>query len=125
MTKRVAVSLADDDAVILKEYAAFFGVTQSDAIAEITKAAIHNHALNCKKVGSMLEMRDRSLDKRTGKPCYTGYGCMACKHRTACTAGVYQGLFEVLDCNQHLLKEDAPVTALLKMIEAQKTTEEA
>lgn len=125
MTKRVAVSLADDDAVILKEYAAFFGVTQSDVIAEITKAALNNHALNCKKVSSMLEMRDRALDKRAGKPCYTGYGCFGCKHRTACTTGVYQGLFEPHVRNLHLLKEDAPIRTLLKMFEVQKATKDA
>lgn len=124
MTKRIAVSMSDDCAAILKEYAAFFGVTQSEAMYELARASIHNHAINCKKVSSMLEMRDKSLDKRAGKPCYTGYSCLACKHRTACTAGVYKGLYEPI--YPDLIKPGSPCAQLMEQVaEAEKTTEEA
>lgn len=72
----------------------------------------------------MLEMRNRSLDKRTGKICYTGHNCLACKHRTACTAGVYKGLFE--PTYPDLIKPGSLCAQLMELVsEGEETTDEA
>ena len=115
MTKRVTVSMPDDDAAILKEYAAFFETNQSDVLFLFARAAIHQHSLHCKKVQSILELRNKSLDKRVKKPCF-GFGCLACRHSTACQTGIYKGYMEPKDECVHLVKKDAPVFELIKAL---------
>ena len=113
MTKRVAVTMSDESAAILKEYCAYFDASQSDVLYLFARAAIHNHALNCKKVDSILALRNKCLDKRVHKPCF-GFACLACQHVTACTTGVYKGVLELKEGFEHLVKEDGPLVQELK-----------
>tara|TARA_B100000085_G_scaffold281284_1_gene307577 strand:+ start:1038 stop:1514 length:477 start_codon:yes stop_codon:yes gene_type:complete len=107
--------MSDECAAILKEYSAYFDSSQSDVLYLFARAAIHNHALNCKKVDSILALRNKCLDKRVHKPCF-GFACLACQHVTACTTGVYKGVLEVKEGLEHLVKEDGPLVQEIKRI---------
>ena len=103
--KRIAVAMSEECAAILKEYCSFFKISQSEALYLFTKAAIQSHALHCIKVESIFALRKKALDKRAGKVCF-GFPCLSCKHLSPCTAGLYNGLFEVTpECSHLFIKE--------------------
>ena len=114
--KRVALSMSEESAAILKEYCSFFGISQSDALNLFARAAIHQHSLHCKKVESILELRQKELDKRADKPCF-GFACLSCAYTPRCMAGLYDGLFEVKQEYCHLYKEEGFMTELVYLIE--------
>lgn len=105
----------EDCAAILKEYCSFFRISQSDALYLFAKSAIQNHAFHCKKVESIFELRQKKLDKRAGKACF-GFACLSCVHAAQCTAGLYDGLFEVNDSCRHLYKEEGFMTELVDLL---------
>ena len=106
----------EDCAAILKEYCSFFKISQSDALYLFTKAAVQNHAFHCKKVESIFALRQLPLDKRAGKPCF-GFACLSCSHTGQCTAGLYDGLFEVSEECQHLYKNEGFMTEVVALFE--------
>ena len=113
--KRVAVSMSEECASILKEYCSFFGVSQSDALYLFARAAIHQHSLHCKKVESILSLRKKEIDKRAYKVCF-GWACLSCQHTSRCTVGLYDGLFKLKDNCDHLYKEEGFITELVELI---------
>ena len=112
--KRVAVSMSEECAAILKEYCSFFGVSQSDALYLFARAAIHQHSLHCKKVDSILRLRQKELDKRATKICF-GWPCLACAHTPKCTAGLYEGDFEASEQCGHLFMQ-GPLSKAIETI---------
>ena len=102
--KRIAVSMDETCAAILKEYCSFFKISQSDALYLFTKAAVQNHAFHCKRVESIFALRQKDLDKRAGKVCF-GFPCLSCAHSAKCITGLYDGLFEVSQECGHLYIE--------------------
>ena len=110
--KRVACSMSEECAAILKEYCSFFNITQSEALYLFARAAIHQHALHCKKVESILKLRLKELDKRAGKICF-GYPCLSCVHAARCAAGLHDGLYDIREDVSHLLKPGP----LIKVVE--------
>ena len=114
--KRIAVTMGEDCAAILKEYCSFFKISQSDALYLFTKAAVQNHACHCRKVESIFELRQKALDKRAGKPCF-GFACLSCSHTSRCTAGLYDGLFEVCQTCKHLFKDEGFMSRVVELLE--------
>tara|TARA_B100000035_G_scaffold96235_2_gene81603 strand:- start:355 stop:696 length:342 start_codon:yes stop_codon:yes gene_type:complete len=94
----------EECAAMLKEYCSFFKISQSDALYLFARSAIQNHYFHCKKVESIFHLRQRKLDKRAGKYCF-GFGCLSCQHTAMCTAGLYEGYFEVSEPCTHLYKK--------------------
>ena len=113
--KRISVKMNEECAAILKEYCSFFRISQSDALYLFAKAAIQNHSKHCKKVESIFELRQKDLDKRAGKPCF-GWPCLNCAHMAKCTAGLYDGIFEVSQQCGHLYKEEGFMTELVDLL---------
>ena len=114
--KRIAVTMSEDCAAILKEYCSFFKISQSDALYLFAKAGLQNHAHHCKKVESIFALRQKKLDKRAGKACF-GFACLSCAHTSTCTAGLYDGLFEVCsECN-HLFKYEGFISKVVELLE--------
>lgn len=114
--KRIAVTMDEDCAAIFKEYCSFFKISQSDALYLFTKAAVQNHAHHCKKVESIFALRQKELDKRAGKFCF-GFACLSCAHKSKCTAGLYDGIFEVSQECDHLYKEEGFMTRVVNSLE--------
>tara|TARA_B100001564_G_scaffold282250_1_gene244731 strand:+ start:150 stop:521 length:372 start_codon:yes stop_codon:yes gene_type:complete len=114
--KRIAVTMGEDCAAILKEYCSFFKISQSDALYLFAKSAIQNHAFHCKKVESIFKLRQKDLDKRAGKACF-GFGCVSCAHTSRCTAGLYDGLFEVCPECEHLFKSEGFMVKVIELLE--------
>ena len=108
------MTMSEDCAAILKEYCSFFKISQSDALYLFARSAIQNHAFHCKKVESIFELRQKKLDKRAGKVCF-GYACLSCSHTSKCTAGLYDGLFEVAEHYRHLTKEEGFMNELIEL----------
>lgn len=108
--------MSEEDAAILKEYCSFFGISQSDALSLFVTSSLHNHSVHCKKVESLFALRQKKLDKRSGKPCY-GFCCLGCAHLAKCTVGRYKGLFEIRDEWRHLSKEDGYMTQIVESLD--------
>jgi hypothetical protein len=106
----------EDCAAIFKEYCSFFKISQSDALYLFAKAAIQNHAHHCKKVESIFVLRQKELDKRAGKVCF-GYPCLSCVHAPKCTAGLYDGLFEITPECEHLYMDEGFMTKVMDFLE--------
>lgn len=92
--KYVNVRMSEECHALLKEYAAFYEVPMGQVLYDFTRKELHNSALVCKKVESILVDREKPLDKRANKPCW-GHGCYCCAKRVACQTGQYDGLIEV------------------------------
>jgi len=103
--KRVVVQLSDQDAQVLKLYAAKWGLTLSQALEEMSRSHIHGQAATCTFSRDLLNNEDVPIDKRAGKECF-GFACRVCAHTTACRCGVYQGYWEIDDRYKHLLIEN-------------------
>lgn len=114
--KRIAVTMDEDCAAILKEYCSFFKISQSDALYLFAKSAVQNHAFHCKKVESIFELRQKKLDKRANKACF-GFLCLSCAHTSRCTAGLHDGLFEVCSECKHLFKDEGFMIRVLELLE--------
>lgn len=114
--KRIAVTMNEECAAIFKEYCSFFKISQSDALYLFAKAAMQNHAYHCRKVDSIFTLRQQKLDKRAGKACF-GFSCLSCAHTTRCTAGLYEGLFEVSAESEHLFKDEGFMTKMVELFE--------
>ena len=100
--KKVVVQMSDDCAVVLKQYCALFGITQSQALYEAIRHHIHKQAYDgCQGCMSILDNNRIPLDKRAHKDCY-GYRCKCCVHDKGCRVGQYTGDFELDNCYKHL-----------------------
>ena len=109
--KRVVVTLNDQDAQVLKLYAAKWGMTLSQALEEMSRSHIHGSAAVCSFARDLLSNEDIAIDKRAGKECY-GFKCRCCTHTTACRCGLYQGDWEIADRYKHLLIENEAQTPI-------------
>lgn len=103
--KRVLVTMSDECAAVLKQYAAAWGITQSEVLYESMRHDIHCHAMCCKSTKQILENHLVNQDKRVDKHCY-GFACRACVHQTACRIGLYNGAWEMAERYKHLLSAD-------------------
>ena len=111
--------MSEDDAALFKEYCSFFKISQSDALHLFAKAAMHQHALHCKKVESLFELRQKELDKRSDKICF-GWPCLSCAHTARCTAGLYDGKFEVCEECEHLFLQ-GPIVKVIDLLNEEQT----
>ena len=96
MTKRVVVQMSDKCHAALKQYAAFYGVPMSEVLYQCTRMQFHTQRLYCEFTENLLDKLDIAPDKRSGKPCFS-FLCFNCKHLTACSAGLYDGVTEFRD----------------------------
>jgi hypothetical protein len=103
--KRVVVQLSDQDAQVLKLYAAKWGMTLSQALEEMSRSHIHGSASVCSFARDLLANENISLDKRAGKECY-GFKCRCCAYTLQCRVGLYTGNWVVADRYKHLLIEN-------------------
>jgi hypothetical protein len=114
--KRIAVSMSEEWAAIIKEYCSFYRISQSDALYLFAVSAIESHSLNCKKVKSIFALRQKELDKRAGKPCF-GYSCLSCAHTLQCSTGLYQGLFKISQKYEHLSNKEDFMVKMIALLE--------
>ena len=92
--KRILVSMKDECASVLKQYAAMFNMTQSEVLYQAARHFIHTSATRgCFGTQRILDNHLIALDKRAHKPCY-GSLCLCCKHAGVCRIGSYRGEFE-------------------------------
>tara|TARA_R100000908_G_C3627107_1_gene69784 strand:+ start:113 stop:469 length:357 start_codon:yes stop_codon:yes gene_type:complete len=94
--KRVIVQMQDSCHAVLKQYAALYGWTMSEAMYEAARYRIHTNAQECPKVKAILDMHGKPLDPRLNKECY-GYQCYNCGKLEECKAGTYKGTAPHLD----------------------------
>ena len=80
----------------LKMYAKRFHMRSHEVLYHFTRCGFHKQAQVCGVMREIFEECDIPLDKRADRDCY-GFSCMACKHQTACRAGVYKGVVEISD----------------------------
>ena len=93
--KRILVSMSTECAAVLKQYAALWGVTQSEVLYQSARQFIHSQAAHgCQNVQGILESHNIALDKRAHKSCY-GSGCFCCEHIGRCRIGSYDGEWEM------------------------------
>ena len=101
--KRILVSMNDDCASVLKQYAAMLNMTQSEVLYQAARQFIHTSATRgCFGTQRILDNHLIALDKRAHKPCY-GSPCLCCKHAGACRIGSYDGEFEIAQRYRNLL----------------------
>ena len=86
--------MSDQCHAVLKDYANAWDMTMSEVMYEAIRSFIHKDSEYFEHISSLLAFRGISIDKRTSKQCY-GHLCFACKHRTACGAGLYEGSWEM------------------------------
>ena len=108
--KRVVLQLTDSDAQVLKLYAAKWGLTLSQALAEMSRSHIHGSADVCTFARDLLINENVPIDKRAGKDCF-GFKCRCCAYTLQCRVGMYQGVWEIADCYKHLLIENEDASA--------------
>ena len=105
--KRIVVTLTDTDARLVKQYATFWDMTQSEFLAEATRSHIHGSALRCVFSRDLLANEKVPVDKRADRPCF-GYACRCCAHTAKCRAGLYDGSWEPDVRYKHLLIPNGP-----------------
>ena len=103
--KRVVLQLTDEDAQVLKLYAAKWGLTISAALEEMSRSHIHGSAAVCSFARDLLANENIAIDKRAVKTCF-GFKCRCCAHSTQCRCGLYQGEWIVEERYRHLLIEN-------------------
>ena len=86
--------MSDQCHAVLKDYANAWDMTMSEVMYEAIRSFIHKDSEYFEHISSLLAFRGISIDKRTSKQCY-GHLCFACKHRTACGTGLYEGSWEM------------------------------
>ena len=86
--------MSDQCHAVLKDYANAWDMTMSEVMYEAIRSFIHKDSEYFEHISSLLAFRGISIDKRTSKQCY-GHLCFACKHRTACGTGLYEGIWEM------------------------------
>ena len=98
--------MSDKCGVVLKGYAALWGMTMSEVLYEATRRLIHQQVHEgCKPTAGLLEAQGIKLDNRAYKSCWGGCCCI-CKHDTACRVGKYKGIFECDERYKYLLSPD-------------------
>lgn len=105
-TERVQVKMSPSCKKFLKIYADFYGMTMSEVLYFCARSTFHKQNHCCEFVRDTLEKCQIPVDKRAYKPCY-GFPCMACRHVTACTAGLYGGLMEPSEAHARFLTPHA------------------
>ena len=105
LLKRVVVTLSDEDAQVLKLYAAKWGLTIAAALEEMSRSHIHASAFVCSFARDLLNNENIAIDKRAGKECY-GFKCRCCAYTLQCRTGLYQGEWQIADRYKHLLIEN-------------------
>ena len=103
--KRVVVTLSDQDAQVLKLYAAKWGMTLSQALEEMSRSHIHASAFVCSFARDLLNNENIAIDKRAGRGCY-GFKCRCCAYTLQCRTGLYLGEWQIADRYKHLLIEN-------------------
>lgn len=95
--------MSTECAAVLKQYAAFWGLTQSEVLNQASRQFIHSQAARgCLASQQILDSHNIALDKRAHKPCY-GSGCLCCEHIGKCRIGSYKGEFEMAQRYRYLL----------------------
>ena len=94
--KKVQVQMSNQCHAVLKDYANAWDMTMSDVMYEAIRSFIHKDSQCFEHISSLLAFRGIPIDKRTSKNCY-GHLCFACKHRTVCETGLYEGSWEIND----------------------------
>lgn len=94
MTKRLIAAVSNEEAHLLKTYAAMWGLTLSSFLREAALQHVWTHSTKCGTCAGFTESVPVPPDKRRFKTCYS-CACRACKHETACRAGVYFGSWEI------------------------------
>ena len=92
--KKVQVQMSNQCHAVLKDYANAWNMTMSEVMHEAIRSYIHKDSEFFEHISSLLAFREIPVDKRTSKHCY-GHLCFACKHRTACGTGRYEGGWEM------------------------------
>ena len=103
--KRVVLTLSDQDAQVLKLYAAKWGMTLSQALEEMSRSHIHGSAYVCTFARDLLNNENIAIDKRAGKECF-GFKCRCCTYDLQCRTGLYPGGWQTADRYKHLLIEN-------------------
>ena len=103
--KRVVLQLTDEDAQVLKLYAAKWGLTISAALEEMSRSHIHGSAAVCSFARDLLANENIAIDKRATKECF-GFLCRCCAYITQCRCGLYQGDYIIEERYRHLLIEN-------------------
>lgn len=80
----------------LKMYAKTYHMRAHEVLYHFTRCGFHKQALVCNAMQEIFDECGIHIDKRADRDCY-GFSCMACKHKTACSAGVYKGVVEISD----------------------------
>ena len=94
--KKVQVQMSHQCHAVLKDYANAWDMTMSEVMYEAIRSFIHKDSQCFEHISSLLAFRGIPIDKRTSKHCY-GHLCFACKYRTACGTGLYEGSWEIND----------------------------
>ena len=103
--KRVVLQLNDEDAQVLKLYAAKWGLTLSAALEEMSRSHIHGSASVCTFARDLLSNENITIDKRAGRACF-GFKCRCCAHTLQCRTGLYTGNWVIDNRYKHLLIEN-------------------
>ena len=101
--------MPDQCHAVLKDYANAWDMTMSEVMYEAIGSYIYKHSECCGYINSLLTFRGVKTDKRVSKNCY-GHPCFACKHRTACGAGLYEGSWEMNPEVQEYIDLNSPTT---------------
>lgn len=99
------LQLTDEDAQVLKLYAAKWGLTISAALEEMSRSHIHGSAFVCTFARDLLNNENIAIDKRAGKECF-GFKCRCCAYTLQCRTGLYPGEWQIANRYKHLLIEN-------------------
>jgi|14BtaG_2_1085337.scaffolds.fasta_scaffold30432_2 hypothetical protein len=91
---RVTVTMTRKQHKALKQYASFFGATQSDIVVDCLGYFWNKHYAFCTLTQQIFKNLNLAPDKRRQKPCY-GHQCHQCTKSLECRVGKYSGVVVV------------------------------
>lgn len=91
---RVTITMSRKQHKALKQYAGFFGVSQSEFVNDCLGFFWNKFLPFCTLTQSIFQNLNLLPDKRRQKPCF-GPQCYVCSKRIECRTGLYQGVVHV------------------------------
>lgn len=102
---RVTVTMTRKQHKALKQYASFFGQTQSEIVVDCLGYFWNKHYAFCTLTQQIFHNLKLAPDKRRHKPCY-GHQCHQCTKNVECRTGLYQGVVHVDESCRPLMSDE-------------------
>ena len=102
---RVTVTMTRKEHKLLKQYAGFFGMSQSEIVTDCLGYFWNKHHNFCTLTQQIFTTLKLAPDRRRHKPCY-GHQCHQCTKVVECRTGMYSGVVQVHENCRFLMTDE-------------------